>query len=90
MDTSMQDIHLMRSCDQLLYLRQQINFNFDTISMPDYSSDCFFSSHYNPHTDRSTFYKQSWGLVRPRETLSKVSPLSFFHFFKETYETGRA
>ena len=23
--------------------------------MPDYSSDCFFSSDYNPHTDRSTF-----------------------------------
>ena len=22
--------------------------------MPDYSSDCFFSSDYNPHTDRST------------------------------------
>ena len=26
------DIHLMRNCDQLLYSRQQINFNFDTIS----------------------------------------------------------
>ena len=23
--------------------------------MPDYSSDCFFSSDYNPHTDRFTF-----------------------------------
>ena len=27
-----QDIHLMRNFDQLLYSRQQINFNFDTIS----------------------------------------------------------
>ena len=26
------DIHDMRNCDQLLYTRQQINFNFDTIS----------------------------------------------------------
>ena len=32
METFRKDIHLMRNCDQLLYSRQQINFNFDTIS----------------------------------------------------------
>ena len=32
MEIFRQDIHLMRNCDQLLYSRQQINFNFDTIS----------------------------------------------------------
>ena len=26
------DIHEMRNCDQLLYTRQQVNFNFDNIS----------------------------------------------------------
>ena len=32
MDTFKQDMHLMRNCDQMLYSRQQINFNFDTAS----------------------------------------------------------
>ena len=32
MDTFKQDMHLMRNCDQMLYSRQQINFNFDTVS----------------------------------------------------------
>ena len=32
METIRKDIHLMRNCDQSLYSRQQINFNFDTIS----------------------------------------------------------
>ena len=54
--------------------------------MPDYSSDLFFSSDYNPHTDRSTFYnsaQSTWGQVRPRQTYSKGSPLSFFTFSRK-------
>ena len=31
-NTFQQNIHEMRNCDQLLYTRQQVNFNFDTIS----------------------------------------------------------
>ena len=48
--------------------------------MPDYSSDLFF------HTDRSTFYnsaQSTGGQVRPRQTYSKGSPLSFFTFSRK-------
>ena len=66
--------------------------------MPDYSSDLFFfffSSDYNPHTDRSTFYNSQFcaehlGQVRPRQTLLQRVPPFIFYFFKETYKTGRA
>ena len=53
----------------------------------------FFSSDYNPHTDRSTFYnsaQSTWGQVRPRQTLLQRVPPFIFYFFKETYKTGRA
>ena len=53
----------------------------------------FFSSDYNPHTDRSTFYnsaQSTWGQVRPRQTLLQRVPPSIFYFFKDTYKTGRA
>ena len=52
-----------------------------------------FSSDYNPHTDRSTFYnsaQSTWGQVRPRQTLLQRVPPFIFYFFKETYKTGRA
>ena len=61
--------------------------------MPDYSSDLFFSSDYNPHTDRSTFYnsaQSTWGQVRPKQTLLQRVPPFIFYFFKEIYKTGRA
>ena len=63
--------------------------------MPDYSSDLFFSSDYNPHTDRSTFYNSQFcaehlGQVRPWQTLLQRVPPFIFYFFKETYKTGRA
>ena len=32
MDTFKQDVHLKRNCDEMLYSRQQINFNFDTVA----------------------------------------------------------
>ena len=32
LETFRQDIHEMRNCDQLLFTRQQINFNFDTVA----------------------------------------------------------
>ena len=32
MDIFRKNIHEMRNCDQLLYSRQQVNFNFDTVS----------------------------------------------------------
>ena len=32
MDSFRDDIHVMRKCDQFLFTRQQINFNFDTVA----------------------------------------------------------
>ena len=48
----------------------------------------FFSSDYNPHTDRSTFYNSQFcaehlGQVRPRQTLLQRVPLSFFSFSRK-------
>ena len=45
-----------------------------------------FSSDYNPHTDRSTFYnsaQSTWGQVRPRQTLLQRVPPLFFTFSRK-------
>ena len=34
--------------------------------------------------------QSTWGQVRPRQTLLQRVPPFIFHFFKETYKTGRA
>ena len=48
--------------------------------MSDYSSDLFFSSDYNPHTDRSTFYNsaQSTWPCPPKANFTPKGPP--FHF----------
>ena len=51
--------------------------------MPDYSSDLFFSSDYNPHTDRSTFYNSQFCAehLRPSPPKANFTPKGPpFHF----------
>ena len=51
--------------------------------MPDYSSDLFFSSDYNPHIDRSTFYNSQFCAehLRPSPPNANFTPKGPpFHF----------
>ena len=55
----------------------------------------FFSSDYNPHTDRSTFYNSQFCAEHlrpspPKANFTPKGPPFIFYFFKETYKTGRA
>ena len=56
--------------------------------MPDYSSDLFFSSDYNSHTDRSTFYNSQFCAehLRPSPPKAKFTPKGppfIFYFFNK-------
>ena len=59
--SSIGDIHdLIKNVELVIKRSSKVFFIFSRRfsingKMPDYSSDCFFSSDYNPHTDQSTF-----------------------------------